>query len=215
MTPLKIALERKDYECAFSLVQYGANVRDVFPSTSSNTVGNSPLGTQLSEHACLSTATTTESDPVIHFHKLRFLETLLATSFFTLNNVTRLISLDLLTSTQFDNLINNTDCIRQNETQNKLKPFPTCPVAPKETGDVTTSDDTIQSVSSPDDQTVSCVRALLRHSVSLQHQCRLALRRMLGTRLMRAIEKTGLPRRLQNYVCLGTKYIFVTTACAK
>ncbi|KAK7500445.1 hypothetical protein BaRGS_00008352 [Batillaria attramentaria] len=52
-------------------------------------------------------------------------------------------------------------------------------------------------------EAVVCAREALRHSLSLKHQCRLTLRRILRMSLPVCLRDLGLPQPLQNYLSLG------------
>ncbi|KAK7091425.1 hypothetical protein V1264_009107 [Littorina saxatilis] len=222
-TPLELAVKRRSYEMALCLLRYGASPSPVFPAPP-----HSPRQRGVSERgrAFLLTAaaprgpraTTGDSSAADDFHKLRFLQALLAGSFVTANNVSYLQHSDLLTSDLLRAVLAQLAQEGDEDTQGVGED--TDPETTRTSGSDTFMNDPDRTLSpgtaadgtsGPNgsvadtygSHAVRSVCPAVRQSLTLRHQCRLAVREMLGTSLPALLPKLGLPQTVRDYISLG------------
>lgn len=217
MTPLELASSELHHEMALCLLRLGASPSRLLPKEQrGHLAGSFSTHTSAAERTALSSDRRALRD----FHRVRFLQALLASTFLTVGNVGQLVNLELLTSDLEKVVLGvlerdlGISCRAKDGGKLTTGEKTTTSSLEKEVDgrgrpsalvqeDVPPEDSDLTSTSEYDNEAVRYVCAAVHQSLTLQHQCRLAVRRMLATSLPAQLPQLGLPQCIKDYVSLG------------
>ena len=232
-TPLQLAVSRGCWEMALCLLLHGSPplpLHPTPPSLAPSATGLEPrdktrLQSFLTTSPPSSTTTRSEGQGVTSsvagpgsrvtaaskgwrdWHRQRFLQAVLETSFLTPGSLQGLADLGLLTSDLLEVVHRRLTFPGPAEADSRdAEPGDSASSLPdweNATPDPRSREEAEREGGREKEVTTALVVAAVQSSLRLQHQCRLALRHHLSVGLLTALPRSGLPRPVQNYVTLG------------